>query len=213
MPTEYHHNNNIEGGGVKTVITACPSLPDHLEVRYKKGENVTLFSKNLEGFGPSDGLTILSKQHNSGNDSDWRSKETVVSSEKSLDQNSCEVTCSQDDHGINTARASFCSITQISEISSGGCSMPAIMESPYGKDKVLDSSATPRKGDGQQDDDRLSAFSSHCPYPLYSPPSPSSSSSCSSPSSSCPPSPSAEEARHLMARIHRPEVAETSTWV
>lgn len=55
------------------------------------------------------------------------------------------------------------------------------------------------------------AFTTHCPYPLY-PPSLSSSSS-SSPSSSCPPSPSAEEARRLLSRIHRPEVAESSTWV
>ena len=55
------------------------------------------------------------------------------------------------------------------------------------------------------------SFSNHCPYPLYS--AHSSSSNNSSPASSCPPSPSAEEARHLLARIHRPEVAEISTWV
>lgn len=59
---------------------------------------------------------------------------------------------------------------------------------------------------------REQRFTSHCPYPLYSP-SGGGSSSSSSPTSSCPPSPSAEEARRLLARILRPEAAESSTWV
>ena len=54
------------------------------------------------------------------------------------------------------------------------------------------------------DTEHDTTFSNHCPYPLYTPPSPA---------HSPPPSPSAEEAKRLLSRIHRPEVAEFSTWV